>query len=302
MDTVRTLDRTRWVRLMLCALGVAVGWTALTFALGSGATASHAADDDAKDGLLSSLVDTVEDVTGILPDAVEEPVAAVVERVEKTTKKTVASVTKAATKTVDTVVKARPVSTVTDTVTRTVKKTVEQVPVVGAVVEDLGVTDVVDAVVDVILTPPPVEAVSPDDPTDPTDPAVTAGSAGTPASAPAAPPTSGVIVDAAGSTAPASWRAVAATPAVAAAAAASATTDSVRPLGDRESERGDPPSPFAAPPVSLISSGSAGASTAAGFVPSSLPPHAHNAWLHGAGSDDQNAPPGPPASPDVAPD
>lgn len=320
MDTVRTLERTRWVRLMLCALGVAVGWTALSFALGTGATASQAADDESKDGLLSSLVGTVEDAAGILPDAVEEPVAEVVERVEKTTKKTVSTVTKTVTKTaakaVDSVVAAKPVTTVT----RAVTKTVEQVPVVGTVAEDLGVTDVVDAVgdtadgilsgvdrtvdtvVDAIVTSPPVEAVSPDETTDPTDPAVTAGGAGTSTSAPASPPTAGAFVDVADTPASASWRAVDATPAVAAAAAASASAAGLGRVDDDQRHPNGVPSPLASPPVSLISSGSAGASTAAGTVPSSLLPHAHNAWLRGVGSDDQNAPPGPPAAPDVAPD
>lgn len=322
MDTVRAHERTRWVTLLLCALGLAVGWSALSFALGMGVTASHAADDEGRDGLLSSLADTVEDAASVLPDVVEKPAATVVDRVAKTTEKTVATVTE----TVDTVVKAKPVTTVTGavsgTVKNTVKKTVKKVPVVGTVVEDLGATDLVDAVgdtaddvltvvdrtvddvIDGIVTSPPSEAVSPDEETDPSDPAGQAGGTDTSASAPVVPPTTSAIAAADGVVVPASWRAVDVAPAVSTAAtyAATSAVATATATGDRNGHPAGVPSPLAAPPVSLISSGSSGAFAAAGLVPSSALPHAHDAWLRGSGNDDENAPPGPPAAPDVAPD
>lgn len=316
MDTVRTLGQTHRVRIVLYALGLAVGWLALSFALGTGATASHADDDAGRDGLLSSLVDTVEDAAGILPDDVTEPVATVVAKVEKVAAKTVAPIAE----TVDVVDKTKPVEKVTDAVSTTVEKTVSKVPVVGAVVDDvvddLRVTDVVDAVgdvagdviaevdsaldtaIDVIVSTPEVEAVSPVSPTDPPGPAASAGGPGTSASALGVPPTSSAIATAEVTSVPATWRAVdaASGPSTAAASAA----DAAGP--------GHPLLPgmlaplTAAPPASLISSGSSGVFAAAGFVPSSDPPHAHNAWLRGNGNDDENAPPGPPTTPDVAPD
>jgi hypothetical protein len=70
------------------------------------------------------------------------------------------------------------------------------------------------------------------------------------------------------------------------------------------SERPLPPPPplRALPATALTSSGAAGASTAAGIVPSSPSPFAHHAWLRAPGDRETGLPPDPPSAPDVSPD
>jgi len=174
----RATRRGRLVRLAVCAAGVALGWAAASAALGLGAPAAHAADDDDR-AVLGTVFDVVDDVVDVLPDDTAEPLTDVVSTVERQTTKTV----RAATTTVKAVTATKPISKATSAVTKTVAK----VPVVNRVAEESGLSEtidrtgdalssVVDRVVDVTdavasaATPPATEQADLPDSSEPLNP------------------------------------------------------------------------------------------------------------------------------------
>lgn len=188
---------TRWVRLVLCAAGLALGGSAVSLALGLDATPSYAAppesgvatssDDRAHEdhSLLGAALATVDEIAEVLPDAAAAPVTRAVGAVTDTATKAVRTVARS----VDAAAASKPIAKITSKVS----KTVSSVPVVGrieagvsATAEGLGktVTSATERVVAVgyatvdALVPadPPLPPLpgSPDEPTAPTQPA-TAG-------------------------------------------------------------------------------------------------------------------------------
>lgn len=316
MDATRSIRLPHWARICLYAAGLGLAWLVMSIAFGFGITSSHAADDEDR-GVLGALVDTVDSVTDVLPDSLGEPVDEVVTAVEKTAKKTVETVTS----TVDEVVDAKPVKKVTDAVTKTVKR----VPVVGKVVDELGVTDVVDGVGDTVtevvsgvdetvdtvvdtVVPAPTDPVAtpegPAGPTGPTTvppaPAPSAGDkAGSSGALPSSPPTASPTTSTEHDVVSAPRRAVGADLIAPTAAVVSA----VSPLRSDRDLPSSPQPPSSGPCASLASStGFTGPTVGAGALPASSPRVAHHAWLRVLGGEAQNAPPAPPASPDVSPD
>lgn len=336
METVRTARAPqaaiapRWLRLALCAAGLALGWMILSSATGWGASASHAADDDDRPGLLGSVTGLVESTVDVLPEPLEEVVEIVVDKpvaaVTTTVEKTVGTAADVVTKTTKKVAEAKPVTTVTKTVTTAVSKT----PIVGAVVDELGADDILDhvsgAVDDVVsdagrtvdtvvdfVTGGPVDGASivplPDNPA--TDP----GSSPDPS---AEPPSEGALHPAdeaasprdLASTADAFWGALAA-------ASASETDASATAAGARDahptagSASANAPSAPPGTPALLpaqvcaalgLSSGSSGSAAASGALPASEPSYARHAWSRVVGHGGWTAPPSPASSPDTSPD
>jgi len=303
VETVRATEPPRWVRILLCATALAVGWIALSLAFGLGATASHAGDDRDGRGLLGALVDAAQEVADPLPDAVSSTLEGVASTVG-----TVADTT------IDTVVEAEPVSRITGAVVSTVR----DVPVVGKVADDLGVTDALDGVGDAVTevvagvghdvgdaVDAVTETVTPPAPVPPTPvlPAAPPPRDGGPAPDPS-DEDSATVVDDTAATDVAAVAAPGRVPSSSPAALAPAAGDAGVGVALIPSERPLPPPPplRALPSTALTSSGAAGASTAAGIVPSSPSPFAHHAWLRAPGDRETGLPPDPPSAPDVSPD
>lgn len=187
MDTAATHRLGNLPRLALIGAGVAFAWLSLSLTLGLGSAGSHAAEgsDDERSvlGAVTGLVDktassvttaatsattTVTDVVDEVVEKAPAPVNAPVQQATAPVKKVVQKATapvaevvekgvvdKAA-KPVVKVVEAvtKPVAKVVETVTEPVVETVKEVPIVGEIVTDLGVDDVVTGLDDVVADVP----------------------------------------------------------------------------------------------------------------------------------------------------
>ncbi|WP_396667269.1 hypothetical protein [Microbacterium sp. R86528] len=187
MDTAATNRLGNLPRFALIGAGVAFAWLGLSLTLGLGSAGSHAADgsDDERSvlGAVTGLVDkaassattaataatttvaeVVDEVVKKAPAPVKAPVQKVAEPVKAVAQKAtepvaevvkkavVEKATKPAVKVVETATK--PVAVVVEAVTEPVVETVKQTPIVGEIVTELGIDDVVTGLDDVVADVP----------------------------------------------------------------------------------------------------------------------------------------------------
>lgn len=321
MEIAASLSASRIWRLTLAGTLAAFTWIILSLLLGLAPAAHAQSDDDEGNGLLgavtslvgttastvtgsvstvtSGVTDVVETAVSAAPAPVQQPVRAVV--------KAVGGVVTTTTKPVANDVSGGVVGSVATPVVEIVK----QVPIVGGVVNGVGLDDAVTDLADTtdrtlgdlagtvvemggaLETPGTTIPGLPGLPTDPTNgPSIPVGGPWLPAPDVALPD---ALASDAASTLAALLAAYEAGSAGGLAASQAAVAASSAPY--------DPRSPAGALcPPSTLSSGPGGAGSGAWALVALGPFVAHRAWVRRAGPEDEHAPPAPADSTDVAPD
>ena len=307
METANRLYPKALGRLLLSGIAVAFAVFALTFIFGLSTASAHADDSDGEglSGIVSGLVDdttsVVESTVTTVQDAattvaeqttapLPEPVRAPAQKATTAVTAVVAEVVAPLPKQVSTEVVAPVVEQVVDVV--------EEAPVIGNVIDELGVTDILKDVVDdtqgvIDVIEGPLEGSPPD---------VERPTLDTPAALPTltsgGPAVEGTAARAdAGDSAPFA--------AVGAFAAYTPSASITAPdAGASSAAATNAPPPFLAElsPPGSAATGSGGAGPAAWALAGLLPFAAHRAWVRRPGPEDHRAPDGPADRTDTSPD
>lgn len=305
MDAVARRSAPSALRLLGLSLLAALAWVILSLTF---STTSASANDDSPSGLLGTISGAVDDTTGAvkgLVGSVDDTVASVVEAVEPVTapvaavvpepvRQPVAEVTQTTVDAVNTVVghvdetAASAVDTVTETVSQVaeaevvgavvhpVVETVVSVPVVGGVVSEVGLDDVLTGVADtldevvpaVVGTPAPTGPLLPTIPGGTVDEVVDTVAPSVPAQpTPGIPPVDGTAVaaqpESTDATVPTAAVAVERSLAERVRAAAAAFTASTSPSpGESSAHVGGSPAPAGSPVTHDLGDGIPGSSSA----------------------------------------